>query len=175
LRCASATTCMASVDFPDDSGPKISTIRPRGSPPTPSATSRASAPVGITSICMWAFSPSRMIEPLPNCFSIWPSAISRALSRSTGTPPGLCVSSSGGSRQGEAYLRGVTLTTTLEFHACQPQYAERTFVSSTLEREPFQSRVGGPRRRQPALVEHDLAGREGVPHRPRADGGQDVG
>src|SRR6266508_3520638 len=40
---------------------------------------------------MWAFSPRRMIEPLPNCFSIWPSAISRALSRSTGTPPGLSV------------------------------------------------------------------------------------
>ena len=32
LRCASATTCMASVDLPEDSGPKISTTRPRGRP-----------------------------------------------------------------------------------------------------------------------------------------------
>ena len=125
LRWASATTCMARVDFPDDSGPKISTIRPRGSPPTPSATSRASAPVGITSICMWAFSPSRMIEPLPNCFSIWPSAISRALSRSTGTPPGLSFRRLGEVARGRPSLRrtgypgGVTLTTTVEFHACQ--------------------------------------------------------
>ena len=31
-------------------------------------------------------SPRRMIEPLPNCFSIWPRAMSRALSRST-VPP----------------------------------------------------------------------------------------
>src|ERR1044072_4947688 len=33
LRCASATTCIASVDLPDDSGPKISTILPRPRPP----------------------------------------------------------------------------------------------------------------------------------------------
>ena len=82
LRCASATTCMASVDLPDDSGPKISTMRPRGSPPMPSARSSASAPVGMDSMFMWRFSPIRMIDPLPNCFSIWPSAMSSALSRS---------------------------------------------------------------------------------------------
>ena len=84
LRWASATTCMASVDLPEDSGPKISTTRPRGKPPTPRARSRARAPVGIVSIFMLPFSPIFMTEPLPNCFSIWPSAISRALSRSCG-------------------------------------------------------------------------------------------
>ena len=31
---------------------------------------------------MASFCPSRMIEPLPNCFSIWPTATSRALMRS---------------------------------------------------------------------------------------------
>ena len=72
LRWASATTCMARVDLPDDSGPKISTTRPRGRPPMPRARSSASAPVGMASMSMWRFSPIRMIEPLPNCFSIWP-------------------------------------------------------------------------------------------------------
>jgi hypothetical protein len=33
----SAMTCSASVVLPDDSGPKISTTRPRGTPPMPSA------------------------------------------------------------------------------------------------------------------------------------------
>jgi hypothetical protein len=54
-----------------------------GQPPIPSAMSRASAPVGIDSMFMCRFSPMRMIEPLPNCFSIWPSAASRALARSS--------------------------------------------------------------------------------------------
>ena len=35
--CASATTCSAIVVLPDDSGPKISKMRPRGKPPMPSA------------------------------------------------------------------------------------------------------------------------------------------
>ena len=74
------------VSQPDDSGPKISTTRPRGSPPIPSARSSASAPVGIASIPTWPRSPSFMIEPLPNCLSIWLSAISSALSRSTVNP-----------------------------------------------------------------------------------------
>src|ERR1039457_553754 len=74
---------MARVDLPEDSGPYNSTMRPRGRPPMPSAMSRASAPVGIDSMFMCRFSPMRMIEPLPNCFSIWPSAASRALARSS--------------------------------------------------------------------------------------------
>ena len=41
------------------------------------------APVGIDSIAMWTVSPIRMIEPLPNCFSIWLSAVPEAFSRSS--------------------------------------------------------------------------------------------
>jgi len=40
-------TWSASVVFPEDSGPKISVTRPRGIPPTPSAWSSSSDPVGI--------------------------------------------------------------------------------------------------------------------------------
>src|SRR5664280_1165406 len=58
-------------------------MRPRGNPPMPSAMSRASAPVGIDSMFMCRFSPMRMIEPFPNCFSIWPKAASRAFARSS--------------------------------------------------------------------------------------------
>src|SRR3954447_20574279 len=56
--------------------------RPRGRPPTPSATSRAIEPVGMTAICMTGRSPRRITEPLPNCLSICANARSSALSRS---------------------------------------------------------------------------------------------
>src|SRR5690349_10405109 len=56
--------------------------RPRGRPPTPSATSRAMELVGMTAICMTGRSPSRITEPLPNCLSICASASSSAFSRS---------------------------------------------------------------------------------------------
>src|SRR3954453_13433531 len=46
-------------------------IRPRGTPPTPSARSRESAPVGIASISIASWSPRRMSEPWPNWRSIW--------------------------------------------------------------------------------------------------------
>ena len=39
-------------------------------PPTPIAASRLIAPVGIASTRMWLSVPSRMIEPLPQLFSI---------------------------------------------------------------------------------------------------------
>ena len=69
--CASAITCSVMVVLPEDSGPKTSTTRPRGKPPTPSAASNEIDPVGMTEIgTMASFDPSRMIEPLPNCFSI---------------------------------------------------------------------------------------------------------
>ena len=42
-------TCWQTVVLPLDSGPKISVIRPRGIPPTPSARSSAIEPVGIES------------------------------------------------------------------------------------------------------------------------------
>src|SRR5690349_7359075 len=49
-------------------------MRPRGSPPTPSARSIASEPVGITSTWATSSPPRRMIEPSPNCFLITLSA-----------------------------------------------------------------------------------------------------
>ena len=66
------------VVFPEASGPKTSTTRPRGIPPTPSAASTASEPVGMTNMTCSGWSPSRMIEPLPNCRSICVSAVSTA-------------------------------------------------------------------------------------------------
>ena len=71
------------VVLPEDSGPKISTTRPRGKPPTPSAASKEIAPVGITAMGTISFDPSRMMEPLPNCFSICANARSIALLRSS--------------------------------------------------------------------------------------------
>ena len=68
--CASARTCWQSVVLPDDSGPKISVIRPRGMPPTPRARSRAIEPVGMKSTYCRSAEPSFMIDPRPNCFSI---------------------------------------------------------------------------------------------------------
>src|SRR6201987_5489190 len=82
--CASAITCRAMVVLPEDSGPKISTTRPGGKPPTPRAASKEIAPVGMMEMgTMASFDPSRMIEPFPNCFSIWESARSIALVRSS--------------------------------------------------------------------------------------------
>jgi len=42
-----ATIWSANVVFPEDSGPYISMILPRGTPPMPSAMSSEGAPVGI--------------------------------------------------------------------------------------------------------------------------------
>src|SRR4029079_4670234 len=81
-RCASARTCWQIVVLPDDSGPKISVIRPRGMPPTPSARSSAIDPVGIESTPCRSAEPSFMIAPRPNCFSIARRAASTALPRS---------------------------------------------------------------------------------------------
>ncbi len=47
--CAEAMMASVSVVLPEDSGPKISMTRPRGMPPTPSAMSSPSEPVGIES------------------------------------------------------------------------------------------------------------------------------
>src|SRR3954468_7000425 len=80
--CASAMTCWQTVVLPDDSGPKISVIRPRGMPPTPRARSRAMEPVGMKSTCCRWAEPSFMIEPDPNCFSMERIAASTARVRS---------------------------------------------------------------------------------------------
>ncbi len=58
--------CSESVVFPDDSGPKISIMRPRGTPPMPSAQSRPIEPVGIASIPTFAVLPSVIIDSSPN-------------------------------------------------------------------------------------------------------------
>ena len=81
---ASAMMCRQTVVLPEPSGPKTSITRPRGIPPTPSAMSSASDPVGITDTPAPAgCSPSFMTAPLPNCFSICWSVTSSILSRST--------------------------------------------------------------------------------------------
>ena len=60
----------------------------------PSAKSMLMAPVEIASVGAMAFRwPSRMIEPLPNCFSICPTATSSALMRSCRSSTGMLVSS----------------------------------------------------------------------------------
>src|ERR1700742_4433749 len=77
---ASAMMWLTSVVFPEDSGPKISTIRPRGTPPMPSARSTASEPVRIEATLIVPLSPRRINEPTPKSRSIWVTAASRAAS-----------------------------------------------------------------------------------------------
>ena len=72
--------------LPEDSGPKISMTRPRGTPPTPSAASKEIEPVEMVEMGTTAsLLPRRMMEPLPNCFSICESASSTARERSSAT------------------------------------------------------------------------------------------
>src|ERR1019366_6404265 len=80
--CASATTCRATVVLPEDSGPKISEMRPRGKPPIPSAKSTEMDPEEIAGTATTGWPPRRITEPLPNCFSIWLSVAPRARARS---------------------------------------------------------------------------------------------
>ena len=72
---------------PHDTEDAVNTLkklqaRPAGTPPMPSARSSAIEPVLIatTSVIAAPVSPRRMIDPLPNSFSIWLIAISRLLS-----------------------------------------------------------------------------------------------
>ncbi len=71
---------LTSVVLPEDSGPKISTIRPRGTPPMPSARSSARDPVGIASTLTVPLSPRRISEPSPNSFLMPLTALSSAAS-----------------------------------------------------------------------------------------------
>src|SRR5919112_6090033 len=57
-------------------------MRPRGTPPTPRARSSATEPVDTAGTFCASRSPSRMIAPRPNCFSIWRMAASTAGLRS---------------------------------------------------------------------------------------------
>jgi hypothetical protein len=78
---ASDTMCRASVVLPEDSGPKISTTLPRGTPPMPRAKSRPMEPVGMNGMTWCASSDRRMIEPLPYLRSMVVSAVCRASRR----------------------------------------------------------------------------------------------
>ena len=80
-RWASAMTLRQKVVLPDDSGPKISMIRPRGRPPTPKVRSMASEPVEMVSTTMRVALPRRMMDPSPNCLVIAETASSIFLSR----------------------------------------------------------------------------------------------
>ena len=55
--------------------------RPRGIPQTPKAKSKVKEPVGMTGISADTLLSMRMIEPLPNCFSICAKAKSKAFKR----------------------------------------------------------------------------------------------
>ena len=63
--CACAMTVNVSVVLPDDSGPKTSTTRPRGNPPTPNARSMRMLPVEMTSMSTILSSPRRIMAPSP--------------------------------------------------------------------------------------------------------------
>src|SRR6478672_10238964 len=78
--CAWAMMWLTRVVLPEDSGPKISTIRPRGTPPIPSARSSARAPVGIDSTLTVPLSPSRIRDPSPNSFLMPLTVLSSAAS-----------------------------------------------------------------------------------------------
>src|SRR5712692_11956654 len=97
--CASAITCKARVVLPEDSGPKISTTRPRGKPPTPKALSREIEPLEMIDTGTTAFDPSRRMVPLPNCFSIWTSARSIVRRRSCSFMRGLLFTHTCGGRE----------------------------------------------------------------------------
>src|SRR3989344_151957 len=64
--CASATIWSERVVLPEDSGPNISMILPRGIPPTPRAISSPMDPVGMTLISTLGESPNFIIDPSPN-------------------------------------------------------------------------------------------------------------
>jgi hypothetical protein len=80
--CASATMWRHSVVLPEDSGPKISMMRPLGTPPTPNAMSSEMEPVEMAWISRISGSslPSRMMDPLPNWRSTADMASSIAFS-----------------------------------------------------------------------------------------------
>src|SRR5437016_4734695 len=129
-------------------------------PPMPRAMSRPSEPVGRQATsCASASSPSFMMAPLPNCFSIWLTARSIARSRFTSMlishpPPHEAPAPPGPS-----------------FPETDPLYPGARQVSSRADYifsgtgapqgVPGHRRVHGPRRLETALVEDDLRGRPG--------------
>jgi hypothetical protein len=74
-------------------------------PPTPSATSSASEPVGITAISVTCVPPSGMMAPLPNCFSIAATAAPITLSLSRVLDIAFLLARRGEARPGPARKR----------------------------------------------------------------------
>src|SRR4051812_18558671 len=137
--CASATACNVSVVLPDDSGPKISITRPRGSPPTPSARSSDSDPVGITSTS-WVLVPSSgMIAPLPNCFSMAAIAACTAFKRSLVFISSPFDRSSDGLR---IELAAQTLPLLVAKKRCRPRQREDVVERSVVDGAVSQREVG---------------------------------
>src|SRR3989344_637124 len=98
--CASAITCKPTVVFPLDSGPKISTMRPRGRPPMPSAQSMPIEPVGMAFTSTFGCAPSIIIDSSPNFVFISLKARSMSLS----VPAPVCL---GGAFSFFGFMKGI--------------------------------------------------------------------
>src|SRR5207249_4481510 len=130
----------------------------------PSAISRPSEPVGRQATsCASASSPSFMMAPLPNCFSIWLTARSIARSRFTSMlmshpPP-----------HEAPGPPGPNFPETDPLYPGARQVSSRAgYIFSTTDAPqgvPGHRRVQGPRGLETALVENDLGGRPGAERR----------
>ena len=151
--------------------------RPRGSPPTPSAMSRPTEPVGIVPISAMSPPDSGMIAPLPNCFSMAAMAPATAFSFSFMLDMGLSLVRSlvdrgrgtGGPRRGarcaiaalparSAIVRA-TRRTRVMARADRPEPRGRPFqqrVAGAVERR-HPPQLGGRQARVPALAARLLA------------------
>src|SRR5207244_2307081 len=133
-------------------------------PPMPRAMSRPSEPVGRQATsCASASSPSFMMAPLPNCFSIWLTARSIARSRFTSMlmshpPP-----------HEAPGPPGPNFPETDPLYPGARQVSSRAgYIFSTTDAPqgvPGHRRVQGPRGLETALVENDLGGRPGAERR----------
>src|SRR2546422_3408196 len=126
-------------------------------PPMPSAMSSPSEPVGRQATS-WASasSPSFMMAPLPNCFSIWLTARSIARSRFTSMPMSHPPPAPRMSGMAALYLGPQRVSSTDDAYF-QP--------SSPPKRMMGDRDVDGARRAEAALVEHHLG------HAPGAEDG----
>jgi len=138
--CISAITCSVKVVLPDDSGPYTSTTRPRGKPPIPRAMSSPSEPVETTSMssATWP-SAMRMIEPLPNCFSICANAAARAFCRSFVSVTAMLLPSSiaASAPSGRGGPSGPPLFGIADLLTTVKTYSNRTVSSYSMSSQPI--------------------------------------
>src|SRR5262245_52095086 len=143
-------------------------------PPTPSAKSRPSEPVGSAWMSWWASasSPSFMIAPLPNCFSIWLTARSIARSRFTSIPMSRPPPHPGPVLDGR--YRYCTLLSGASPAARLPFFGARSGHAAA-EPHPFERLVDGSGPPEMTAIENDLGGRPGAEGRVagRLDGAHD--